>query len=175
MAINKNDMAAAIKAKFDSITNGINWGNGELPGNGVYNKAFDEGLSEYIASNLEITYSWSATMPPPVSSPDPIASFAAKVSYPTFSIGTPSSFAAWGAMIQKEVLAGIIKPKETAFVLGPLSFLVVPLVLVQGDDLEGICGQICTWLKKCINPVPVSGVHGAFTVPAPGAIMTLIA
>lgn len=174
MSINKTDMAAAIKAKFNAVTNGIDWNHGGLPGNGVYNKAFDEGLSEYISGNLEITYSWVATMPPPASTPDPVVSFAANVSYPTFSIGIPPSFTAWGAMIQKEVLAGIIKPKEAAFILGPLTFFVVPLVLMQGDDLEGICGQICVWLKTCINPVPVSGVHGSFTVPAPGAIMSLI-
>ena len=194
MAMDKAGMAQAIMDKQQAVTDGIDWENGELPGSTDYNDAFDEGLKEYLEDNLEITYSWAATLPPPASTPDPVTSFKAHVTYPLFSIDQPANLAAWGTMVITAIAGATIEPiieeepeePDTAvppfiFTPGSLKFLpAAPLVITpsnadnQKDALEHVCNLIITAIKLLINPTPVLGTHSPYTVPAPGAIMTLI-
>ncbi len=173
MALSASALASAIQDKFDALTDSIDWAGGEKPEAGAYNQEFDSALKSYLEDNLEVRYSWGATNPS--GSPDPATSFTAHITYSSFDIGTPDSFSAWGAMIKDVVVAGSVLPDDASFVLPAMKLNSgVPLVLVQGGDLENICSQICTWIKTCVNPTPVAGVHGAFTVPSPGATMVQI-
>lgn len=123
-------------------------------------------------------------MPPPTSSPDPVVTFNAHVSFASFSVGNPADLSAWALSLQSAIMGATIEPDTAVppFSLPPMTFLLTgPLVLTQSMEdtdyvsaLQHICDELITWIKTLINPTPVVGTHGTFTVPAPGAIMTTI-
>jgi hypothetical protein len=175
MSISGSAMAAAVKAKFENIVNSTDWTNSaELPTASDFQAAFGDGIKEYLESNVSLSYSWIALMPSPANTPDPVTSFTAKLSYSSFSIDVPSSFATWVTSIQNAVLGASIVPDDSTFLLSSPSLLTVALSIAKGGTMLDICNEICSWLKTCINPAPVSGSHLLFTVPSPGAIMISI-
>jgi len=174
-------MANAIKTEMDNVTNGNT--NPEDANPADYGSAFDSAAKQYIEDNCLIVYSWIGIMPgaPPV--PDPIVSFTASVSFPTFTVGNPPDINAWGPMLQGAIMGGLISPDDSSFVLPPMSFLVTaPMVVThsnEGNDyflaLQSVCGEIINSLKTMINPTPYPGAHGSFLAPpGAGAIMTSI-
>lgn len=178
MAMIASAMANAIKTKMDTVTAGL----GDHPENASpsdYADAFDSAISTYIQDNCVINYSWAATDPTPT--PDPTVSFTASISFPSFSIGNAPDINAWALLLQNAIMGGIISPDDSTFLLPPMSFLLTnPLVITQSgkteylDALTSVSTEIINWIKTLINPTPVAGTHLTYTVPAPGAIMTLI-
>lgn len=173
-------MANAIKTDMDSVTAG--YANPEDAVASDYADAFDGAVKTYIESNCQIMYSWSATLPPTASTPDPVVSFTASVSFASFSIGTPTDIASWGALLAAQIIGGTIAPDDTSFILPPMTFLAgLPLVVTQSGEgsnyllaLTHVCGEIINYIKSLVNTVPVPGTHPPYTVPTPGAIMTTI-
>ena len=134
-------------------------------------------MKTYIETNCQISYSWS---------PDPITSYVARVTFPTFNITLPitsdpiTALAALSLSITTSVNSGIITPADPTFIVTPGTFLPTPLFLTlskiskQQEALEHLCDEIIRWLKQKVNSVPLLGTHLTFVVPFPGAVMTSI-
>jgi hypothetical protein len=142
-------------------------------------------MKTYIETNCQI----ALTLPPPnvpPSSPDPITSYVARVTFPTFNITLPitsdpiTALAALSLSITTSVNSGIITPADPTFIVTPGTFLPTPLFLTlskiskQQEALEHLCDEIIRWLKQKVNSVPLLGTHLTFVVPFPGAVMTSI-
>ncbi len=182
MAMDAQGMANAIKDAMDNEVQALN-GDMSKASSSAFASAFDNALKTYIEDNCEITYSWVGVSPPPGSTPDPVTTFKATVSYPTFQIGNPPDFPGWCILLQAAILTAVITPEPTTppFTLGQLAFLLnTPLVMTQSGEaedyvkaLEDVCSQIITWMKTLLNVIPVPGFHGPYNA-SPGAIMTKI-
>jgi len=176
MAMSPKAMCDAIKAEYDAVTNSIDWKNGNRPAPLAYVDAFDKGLTEYVEDNMEITYSWSAVLPPPASTPDPATSFSSNIKIADKKIGQPPTIALWGPLIMA-CFAKAVTQHDAAFsAVAPGSLLIIPLVIVPAPGeypgpLLSICTQIYTWLLACINPAPLSGVHGPYAGATTGMVI----
>jgi hypothetical protein len=166
MSMNPQDMSDSIKSAFDNLTNSIAWENGERPEELAYTNAFDKALTEYIESNMEITYTWAAKTPSTSPASDPVTSFKSELVISDKTIGQPSNLSSWGSLVidcfQKatvkhpsgfEVKAGSLLMKTLAINPPPVQY---------PGPLLGICTQIYNWLLTCINPDPLSGKHGSY-------------
>ena len=175
MAMNPEDMAEAVIAEYKKVTDSVKWDKGERPSALAYVEAFDKGLTEYVEKNMEITYSWSATLPPPASTPDPVTSFVSTLTITDKTIGQPPTKVAWGPLI----MACFAKTKTkhpTAFSVPAGTLLIKPLVIEPPPmpfpgPIKAICLQIYTWLLTCINPSPLSGTHTSYTGATTGMVI----
>jgi len=177
MAINKTDMAQEI---IDAMA-AVPFDPDNQPSPQDYMTEFGTAMKTYLENNLEVSYSWTATTPPPASVPDPVTSFDASVTFPTFTLTSPADISLFGPMIQLQLAGAIITPDDPTFILPPGTFLpVAPIVVTQSgkdntkDAIEFLCDQVIISLKTWINPTPIPGTHLTFVTPTPGAIMTSI-
>lgn len=142
---------------------------------------FYSALCSYCEANMEIQYSWAATTPPPVSSPDPMMLLSCKVkttgSMSPSGANTPeaanSMFSA--TLNQNAALWQVVWP--SGFALTPA--FVIPTITItpsgattMNDAWLAVCTQIIAGLKAATPTA--TGVHGSFTVPTPGAIFIQI-
>ena len=176
MAMNAGAMADAIIKEMNAITNDTNWNDGERPPKTSFIEAFDKGLIEYVEKNMEITYSWKAELPPPASTPDPVVSFASVLIVKDKSIGQPQTLAEWGKLIMACFKKAEIKHSDdfsavTAGKLLTLELVIVPQPKPFPDGLKSVCDQVCQWLLTCIDPVPLSGVHGSYAGATTGMVI----
>lgn len=181
MAMVASVMANTIKTEMDNVTAGNI--NPEDANPVDYANAFDSSISAYIQDNCIINYSWAATLPTTPFTPDPVISFTASVSFPSFSIGNAPDINAWALLLQSAIMGAIITPDiyVPPFILPSMAFLLTnPLTLTQSGETEylasltSVCNEIVSWIKTLINPTPVPGTHTPYTLPVPGAIMTTI-
>jgi hypothetical protein len=160
-------MCDHVKAAYDNVTNSIVWEDGERPGKLDYVNAFDQALTEYVEDNIDITYSWSATLPPPASSKDPVTSFKSELVISDKTIGQPPTIFAWGPLIMACFQKTTIKhPSDFEVKTGTLLIKTLVINPIPGQypgPLLSICTQIYEWLLTCINPDPLSGKHGAYS------------
>jgi len=176
MAMTPQGMCRAIQDRFESTTDSIDWAGGKLPHRTEYIEAFDRGLTEYVEANMEIEYGWSAQLPPPASSPDPVRSFVSGLSLPDKTIGQPQSVTAWGNLI-RACFAGGITQHPAPFAVTPGSLLTVaPLIIAPRPGnypvpLLDICEAIYAWLLGCINPAPLAGTNGSFIGATTGMVI----
>lgn len=143
--------------------------------------AFYSALCQYVESNAEVLYSWSATTPPPTSAPDPMVMLRCTIK--TSGTLTPSGATDPGAAMsmfsaalnQNAALWTVVWP--SGFVLTP-AFIIPSIVLTPSGATDmnsawlSVAGQIIAGLKAA-TPTAV-GTHGTFTIPTPGAIFTQI-
>jgi hypothetical protein len=85
----KNDVLNALKSGADTPEKA--------------NKKFGDAVLKHICDHITITYGWTAVLPPPSSSPDPVVTFTASVS----GGGTLTPSASFPLMMVK--LAALIK------------------------------------------------------------------
>ncbi|GHV90443.1 hypothetical protein AGMMS50268_09460 [Spirochaetia bacterium] len=175
MAMSIQAMHAAIKAEYDDVTKSINWKNGERPEPLAYTKAFDRGLTEYVESNMDITYDWAAKLPHPASTADPTESFKSELIIADKTIGQPPVIATWGPLIMA-CFAKTVTKHPAAFKVQPGKLGIKPLVInpAPGEypgPLLSICTQIYNWLLTCIDPAPLSGDHGAYSGATTGMVI----
>ena len=176
MGMNPRAMCGAIQDEFENITNNTDWKNGERPHQSAYIEAFDKGLTEYVENNIEIEYGWSAVLPPPASSSDPITSFTSKLVITNKRIGHPPNVTAWGTMIRICFASGIIQHPPAFAVPSGTLLTVAPLVIAPPPGnypapLLNICTAIYVWLLTCINPTPLQGTHGPFIGATTGMVI----
>jgi len=161
-----------------------------------YQKAFADGLTSYLSSSMQITYTWVGAMPlsPPV--PDPLVVFQAGVTWnPALFILTPSPvFATWAINLATCLTSAmIITPLDPTYLFTPpiavpipgINLTTLPILpilppvpsSVPGVSMQNVCASIIASLLVAINPVPVYGTHATVSgiyLGTPGAIMTLI-
>lgn len=165
-----NAMANFIIGQIQGIDN---------PQNAV--NTFYSALCQYIENNTEVLYSWSATTPPPISTPDPMVVLNCKVK--TTGTMTPSGadnpsaansmFSA--SLNQNAALWQVVWP--SGFTLTP-AFIIPTITITPSGATDmtsawtAVCTQIIAGLKAATPTA--TGTHGSFTVPTPGAIFTQI-
>ena len=168
MAMSPQAMCRAIQDRFENFTDSIDWENGERPHNEAYIELFDQGLTEYVEENMEIEYGWSAALPPPASTSDPVTSFSSRLVIHDKRIGQPQSVNAWGTLIRACFSRAVIQHPPAFANVTPGSLLTLtPLTIAPPPGeypapLLNTCAAIYTWLLGCINPAQLPGNHGSF-------------
>lgn len=165
-----NAMASYIIGQLQGIDNAANAIN-----------TFYSALCSYVESNMEVIYSWSATTPPPTSTPDPMVVLNCKVkttgSMAPSGIDNPGgALAAFSADLNRNAaLWTVIWP--AGFTLTPA--LIIPSISISASgatDMNSawlsVCSEIIAGLKAA-TPI-ATGAHGGFSVPTPGATFTQI-
>jgi hypothetical protein len=162
-----SDMADAVIAEYQGVTNSVQWETGERAPPLAYVEAFARGLTGYVETNMEIAYSWAATLPPPASTPDPVTSFVSKLKIADKTIGQPPALVAWGPLIMAcFAKAETEHPSALLVEKGKLKIITLTLTPPPAafpGPIIGICQQIYTWLLACTNPAPLSGTHGPYS------------
>ena len=171
MAMNPKSMASAIISAISGI---------DKPEDAV--KTFYSALCDYIEGNAQVFYSWSATTPPPTSSPDPTVLLDCKIKT-SGSLSPSGQDTPEGAL---GALSGDLNKNASSWqVVWPSGFSILPAFIIptihitpsmkdnQKDAWLAVCAQIIAGLKQA-TPGPLTGTHGGFTVPCPGATFTQI-
>ena len=172
MAMNSNSMASAIISAISGI---------DKPEDAV--KTFYSALCDYIEGNAQVFYSWSATTPPPSSSPDPTVLLDCKIKTsgslspsgqdtPEGALGALSEDLNKNASSWQVVWPSGFSIPTPAFILPTIS-ITPSMKDNQKDAWLAVCTQIIDGLKQA-TPGPLSGTHGGFSIPTPGAIFTQI-
>jgi hypothetical protein len=174
MAMDPAKMADAVILEYKEVTDAVEWKDGKRPPPLAYVEAFDRGLTEYVEKNMEITYSWSAALPPPASTPDPVTSFISELVIEDKTIGQPPTLAAWGPLIMA-CFAKAETKHPGAFSVAAGKLLIKPLVITPSQEpfpgpIKTICKQIYTWLLSCINPAPLDGTHASYKGATTGMV-----
>jgi hypothetical protein len=168
-------MCDHVKAAYDDVTNSISWEDGERPGNMDYVNAFDQALTEYVEENMEITYTWDAKLPAPVSTPDPVVSFKSQLVISDKTIGQPPTIAAWGPLVMDCFQKTTIKhPSGFEVKTGTLLIKTLAINPPPGQypsPLLGICTQIYNWLLTCINTAALLGKHASYAGATTGMVI----
>jgi len=182
MAMIASAMANNIKIEMDAVVAALGT-DYESANPADFAAAFDGAVSTYLENNCVITYSWAATLPATPFTPDPVVTFNAHINFPSFSIGNAADINAWALLLQGAIMGAVISADTYVppFALPPMTFLLTgPLIITQSGETEylpaltSVCTEIIDWIKTLINPTPVPGTHTPYTLPVPGAIMTLI-
>lgn len=171
MAMNPDSMASAIISAVSGI---------DKPEDAM--KTFYSALCEYIEGNAQVFYSWSATTPPPSSSPDPMVLLDCKIKT-SGSLSPSGQDTPEGAL---GALSGDLNKNVSSWqVVWPFGFYILPAFIIptisitpsmkdnQKDAWLSVCTQIIDGLKQA-TPGPLPGVHGGFSIPTPGAIFIKI-
>lgn len=142
---------------------------------------FYSALCQYVETNMQVLYSWSATMPPPVSTPDPMVLLDCKVK--TTGSMTPSG--ANTPEAANQMFSAVLNQNAALWtVVWPAGFALTPAFIIPTISItpSGATDMNSAWLAvatqiiaglKAATPT-ATGVHGSFTVPTPGAIFTQI-
>jgi hypothetical protein len=130
-------------------------------------KILGDTMKDYFEEKTVVTYKWSAALPPPASTPDPVTSFNSEATFPDFDLTAASNLISLAALIQVAVTAGVIKHPNGFDVKEGTFIAVTPLVLLQQPELGGaffncITKPACDWYLTCINPASLSGKHGSY-------------
>lgn len=151
-----NDLKDAIQAKFNPPPTDPDVANG----------LFGDAVNEYCTDNTDINYSWVAVNSNP--SPDPVTSFIAHPSWVSFELVPAPDLSAWALSLSLIIQTSLGVPEDSTFLLTPLTFGVVPIVIVPSGlsdpdaAMLDVCTQIINGIKLMINPVPATGSHGQY-------------
>jgi hypothetical protein len=166
MAISDIDLDKKIKDAFKDYNNGAYKNEMKSP---KHLKILGDVMKAYFEDKTEITYGWTAVLPPPASTPDPAATFNSTAKFPAFDLTAANSLATLATLIQTAIIGGVIN-HATGFTVTPGSFLTItPLVLLTQTEYtedifyKVISKPICAWYLTCINPIPLPGAHGTYT------------
>ena len=141
------------------------------------NTKFYTALCKYIEENAKVYYSWSATMAPPLSTPDPqvILECGIKTSGVLKPSGETTPEGALSKLSQ-DLNQGISMWEviwPTGFSINPA--YIIPTITItqskatnQRDAWESVCQEIINGLKKA-TPGPIIGTHGEYQIATPGA------
>lgn len=140
---------------------------------------FYRSLCEYCESEMEVWYSWSST--DPLGVPDPEVLLKCKVKAtgsisPSGSDTPESALSCFASDLNSQISKWeIIWPD--GFVLPP-AYIIPGIVFTSSGattpeaSWAHICGEIISGITKAATQGPLTGAHGAFVVPTPGAIWT---
>lgn len=157
---------------------------GETDNPNIAISRFYQALCSYCEENMEIQYSWGASMPPPVSTPDPTVLLNCKVKTtgslsPSGATTPEAALSQFAADLNSQVsLWKVVWPE--GFIISTPAFVIPGIVFTpsMATTPEAAWGHICQEIINGITleatPGPLPGVHGSFTVPTPGAIFSKI-
>ena len=139
---------------------------------------FYQALGSYCEENIEILYSWGASMPPPASTPDPMVLLTCKVK-------TTGSLSPSGATTPEAALSQFAADLNSQIslwqVIWPVGFILPPAYIIPDIKFtlskattpekawSHICSEIIIGITKAATPGPLPGSHGEFFIPTPGA------
>jgi hypothetical protein len=166
MAISDTELNDKIMAAFQDYSQNSYKNEKNSP---KHLKILGDTIKAYFEDKTEITYGWSAVLPPPASTPDPVVKFDSTVKFTAFDLTSAVSLTTLAALIQAAVLSGVIS-HASGFTVKSGSFKAnTQLVLVPqtqyGNNIFflAITKPVCAWYKTCINPSPLSGSHGSYS------------
>jgi hypothetical protein len=173
MAIKANDLDRQIKDAWAEYNNGAYKDNMKNP---KYLKIMGDEMKKYFEENTEISYTWSALLPPPVSAPDPVVKFDSKVEFPSFDLTPAIDLITLAVLVQTAILGGVIS-HASGFSVAPGSFLMKsPLFLPLTQDANSaifscIVSPTCAWVLDLANPAPLAGAHGPYSGATTGMVI----
>jgi hypothetical protein len=132
-------------------------------------KILGDTMKAYFEEKTEITYGWTATTPPPSSTPDPTVKFNSAVKFPVFNLTVSVNLITLAALIQAAVLSGVIN-HPSGFTVTPGSFKANSTLAFFPQTSYGnsvfylaIVKPTCAWYLKCINSASLAGQHGSYS------------
>jgi hypothetical protein len=164
MAISATALNSAIIDVLASYNNGAYQSQKESP---QHLKIMGDAMKDYFEESIVITYTWTAMLPPPTSTPDPVASFTSEAVFPSFNLTSSTNLDVMALLIQAAFAGATIK-HASGFTIPPGTFLAAsPPALTRTASAEGailncICVPVCTWVLTLINPTPLAGTHGSY-------------
>jgi hypothetical protein len=173
-------MAISATALNNNILEALSdYNNGDYkndPKHPQHLKIMGDTMKDYFEANIEITYTWAATLPPPASTPDPVKSFKSAASFPAFDLTSAHGLPDLALLIQAAFIGAEIK-HPSGFSVKTGTFLVSappPLVTTPTGDnaiLMCICVPVCPWVLTLINPAPLAGKHGSYEGATTGMVI----
>ena len=133
------------------------------------NNKFYKALCDYVEGNAQVFYSWSATTPPPASTPDPQVIIEAKIKTsgslsPSGATDCASALAAFSATLNTNAALWMIQ-WPAGFALSPA--FVIPTIMItpsmatdQTSAMTAVCAQIIAGLK--LATPAAAGSHAAY-------------
>ena len=173
MAINANNLDKQIKDAFKNYNEGGYKNNMENP---AHLKMLGDEMKKYFEANTEISYGWTAVLPPPASTPDPVIKFDSTVKFPSFDLTAATDLITLAALVQASILGGIIN-HAAGFTVIPGSYLMKsPLFFPQTTKADEalfscIVSPTCIWVLTLINPAPLPGAHGPYSGATTGMVI----
>lgn len=145
--------------------------------------SFYSALCDYVENEVEVLYTWGAMTPPPASTPDPMVLLNCKVR-------TSGSLSPSGATTPETALSQFASDLNAQIsgwqVIWPTGFVLPPAFIIPGIVFTPsmattpeaawahICQEIIAGITIAATPGPLSGAHGGFTIPSPGAVFSKI-
>lgn len=160
--ISASGMLAAIQAALDDYNDGDYQNEKDNP---RHLSIMADAIKSYLEAHLVITFSWTGVQPP--STPDPVTSFQATVSFSAFDLSAAGTLVGLGTKLKAAVLAGtIVYP--AGFLLSAASFLNLSLTLPSSESpenaiMDSIVTPLCSWITTLVNSTPVTGTHGSYS------------
>jgi hypothetical protein len=173
MAIKANDLDRQIKDAWDEYNNGSYKTEMENP---EHLKILGDEMKKYFEANTEISYTWSALLPPPASTPDPVVKFDSKVKFPSFDLTPAVDLITLAALVQISILGGVIS-HAAGFTVAPGSYqMKSPLVFPMTQEANSaifscIVSPTCAWVLTLANPAPLAGTHGPYSGNTTGMVI----
>jgi hypothetical protein len=173
MAIKANDLDSQIKDAWAEYNGGAYKDNMEPP---KHLKILGDEMKKYFEANTDISYTWSALLPPPVNTLDPVLKFDSKVKLPAFDLTPAIDLVTLAVLVQDSILGGVIN-HATGFTVVPGTFLMKsPLVFPLTRDADSaifscIVSPTCAWVLTLANPAPLAGTHGPYSGATTGMVI----
>jgi len=177
MAISATALESRIKNALNNYNNGKYKNERENP---QHLKVLGDTMRDYFEEKIEVTYTWVAALPPPVSTPDPVVSFKSTVSFQLGVDLRPSRNLDQLALFIQNAFINATIDHASGFSVTPGTFLVTaPPILGRAASIEAaesailtcICIPVCKWVLTLINPAPLSGTHTAFVGATAGMVI----
>ena len=176
MAISAAALEGAIKTALNDYNNGAYKNETDNP---LHLKVMGEAMKGYFEKNIDIIYAWSAVLPPPASTPDPVVSFKSIVTFSSFDLTASRGLDDMALYIAHSFATATIK-HASGFTVTPGSFFVSlapPLGKITDQKMADkaillcIAIPVCAWVLTLINPAALAGTHAAYTGATTGMVI----
>jgi len=165
MAVSASGMDRAVRDALDDYNKNTFPDEADRPG---HLRVLGDAIKQYLEDNTTVTYSWTATSPPPASLPDPAVTFDSSVRFASFDLRGAANPQALAALVRASVMTGLIS-HPPAFAIPPGTFqAATPPVFppapqyAEGILFNNVITPLVAWYLTLINPAPLSGSHGSF-------------
>lgn len=165
MAIDAKDLDKKVKDAMAEYNDGDYKNEKNSP---KHLKILGDVMKEYFEDNIEISYGWAATLPPPASTPDPVVLFNSTVEFPSFNLTAAVDLVTLALATQISILGGVISHAD-GFTVIPGTFTIkLPLFFPPADNAEtamfdSVISPVCAWVLTLVNPIPILGAHGPYS------------
>lgn len=164
--MNANDMAMYILQQMQGIMDA-----------NQANQRYGQAVSDYIKNNAELLFSWTAALPDPPYTPDPVTQATGKIIQ--LNIIMQPSYATTVAAAQNymrnQFIAGMTlamynitqpgwttTPASMSSSLNLNNLTIAPAGSTAMDVHVSVCTQIINWVKQLAPTAPCAGTHGSY-------------